>query len=239
MLSLDRQNEYRRRYAAAHPQWQPSGDLFERLARESLSSSARLLDLGGGRGGLLEKIHNNVSRAAIALDPDLTSLREHRLPSLARLCAFADDAPLAPGSFDLILSTWLLEHLTDPQKVFDEASRLLVPNGRFVFLTPNALHPLLVANRLSQLTPSLQRRLVPRLYGRAEADTFAVHYRANTPHTLQTLCARAGLSLTLYPIADPTYTAFNDFLFNISAWLEALIPTGLKIHLVGVAVKRT
>ena len=84
MLPLDKQNEYRRRYAALNPQWQASGDVYERLVRESLLYSTqrsndfsrlatevattfattRLLDLGGGRGGLIELIHGGVGFAA-------------------------------------------------------------------------------------------------------------------------------------------------------------------------------
>jgi hypothetical protein len=77
-----------------------------------------------------------------------------------------------------------------------------------------------------------------RLYARAEADTFPVQYRANTARRLHDLCRRAGLSLTLHFIADPTYTAFNEPLFHLSVWAERLIPQLFKVHLVGVAIKR-
>ncbi|MBI3244263.1 MAG: methyltransferase domain-containing protein [Chloroflexi bacterium] len=237
MLPLDRQNEYRNRYRALNPGWQPSGDVYERLVRDSISPQTRLLDLGGGRGGLIERIRFHVGLAA-ALDPDLDSLLDHRTPDVCRLCGLADLLPFSANSFDVVTASWLLEHLTAPEAVFNEIQRILKPGGLFIFLTPNALHPLLIANRLSKLAPALQRKLVPHLYARSEADTFPVQYKANTAKALQRLCNRVGFTLQLHLIPDPTYTAFNESLFRLSAWAEQLIPKSLKIHLVGVAAKR-
>jgi hypothetical protein len=66
-----------------------------------------------------------------------------------------------------------------------------------------------------------------------------VQYRANTANRLRALCRRVGLTLTLHFIPDPTYTAFNEPLFRLSLWAERLIPQLFKVHLVGVAIKRT
>lgn len=237
MLPLDRQNEYRNRYRALNPGWQSSGDVYERLVRDSISPQTRLLDLGGGRGGLIERIRTEVGLAA-ALDPDLDSLLDHRAPDVPRLSGLAESLPLPSNSFDVIAASWLLEHLAAPEAVFAEAHRVLVPGGRFIFLTPNALHPLLITNYFSRFFPALQRRLIPRLYARAEADTFPVQYKANTPARLTRLCNRAGLTLELRLVPDPTYTAFNESLFRLSVWAERLIPKSFKIHLIGVAIKQ-
>ena len=72
----------------------------------------------------------------------------------------------------------------------------------------------------------------------SEADTFPVRYKANTPDRLHTLGRQAGFAVELSCIGDPTYTAFNDALFRVSALLERAIPAQCKIHIVGVAIKK-
>lgn len=237
MLSLDRQNAWREAYRAAHPGWRPATELFADRVRASLGPGARLLDLGCGRGGLVEQLDHPLTRA-VGVDPDFVSLREHRLAALPRLAGVSDRLPLAPGSFDVVSASWLLEHLTDPAATFAEIGRVLRPGGAFIFITPNGRHPLAVVNRLLGRLSSLQGRAVDRLYGRAAADTFPTAYRANTPDALATLAAGAGLHLeALDRVADPTYLAFSAALFKVMSIFEDHLPPGRRIHLVGVARK--
>jgi SAM-dependent methyltransferase len=236
LLPLDRQNAYRARYQAQRPGWAPSGEVLEARVRAHLSPAARVLDLGCGRGGVLELLWPEV-RLAVGLDPDLASLREHRA-AFPRAGGSGEALAFAAGSFDLVLALWLLEHLAQPERVLAEMQRVLAPGGRAIVLTPNNRHPVVAANRLSQLFPAAQRRLVPRLYGRAEADTFSVHYRANTPARLRDLAAQAGFSGALVSvIPDPTYLAFGDLAYRASVALERLLPAGWGIHLIGEFVK--
>jgi hypothetical protein len=93
---------------------------------------------------------------------------------------------------------------------------------------------LLFLNRVAKALPQLQRRIVPRLYGRVEADTFPVRYHANTEAAIRTLAARCGLEVTtLKAISDPTYLALNGLMFRASAMSERLVPRGWGVHLLG------
>jgi ubiquinone/menaquinone biosynthesis C-methylase UbiE len=232
MLPLDRQNAYRERYRRRHPGWRPSGEAFEALTRQHLGPHQRVLDLGCGRGGVMELFWREVRRA-VGLDPDLASLREHRA-GFPRVCGLGDRLPFAPASFDVVIALWVFEHLAQPERVLAEAYRVLAPGGHVLCLTPNAHHPLILANRFSWAFPVVQRLLVPRLYGRAEADTFRVRYRANTLGQLRRLARESGFRVTrLEAISDPTYLAFNPLLFELSVWFERLLPAGLGVHLLG------
>jgi len=256
MLPLSRQNAYRDRYQRRRPDWRTSGAEFEALLRRHVSPASRVLDAGCGRGGVMELFWREVA-LPVGLDPDLRSLREHRTLSpllsgeggdvkhrgvrgsaMPRVCGWSERLPFENAAFDLVLALWLLEHLPRPQQTLIEIARVLRPGGYFLFLTPNALHPLIVANRGSQLLPAVQRALVPRLYGRAEADTFRVHYRANTPERLRALAAVCGFRvIALRAIQDPSYLAFNDFFFELSVLLESVLPRSWGVHLIGEWVK--
>ncbi|MFQ3534708.1 MAG: class I SAM-dependent methyltransferase [Aggregatilineales bacterium] len=230
-LSLEKQNRYRAQYRKRHPSWQPATEVYEGLIRAALRLDSAVLDVGCGRGGVLEQLGEAVALPC-GVDPDLASLREHRLPNLQRAAALADALPFRAASFDLLLCSWLFEHLQAPEQTFREFMRVLKPKGRLIFITPNANS--LVA-MLSRLLRPLQRYLVPRLYGRAEADTFPIYYRANTPRALARLAERVGGSLEqLQRIPDPTYLAFTPFLFRLSCRLAAITP---PVHLVGMLRK--
>ena len=236
MLPLDRQNRYRERYRRERPGWRSSGDEFEALARQRLGADSRVLDLGCGRGGVMELLWRDVRRA-VGTDPDLASLREHRA-GLPLACARGEAPPFASSSFEVVIALWVLEHLSEPEVVLQSIWRVLAPGGHFLFLTPNADHPLLMANRFSWAFPAVQKLLVPRLYGRSEADTFRVRYRANTPARLRQLAAAAGFAVdSQRTISDPTYLAFSEPGFRFSVWLESWLPASRYVHILGDWVK--
>ena len=232
MLPLDRQNAYRDRYAADHPGWRRATEVYEAAIRARLRSAGqpglRVLDIGCGRGGVLEQLGMAVNRP-FGIDPDGKSLVAFRLPAMPRAQALADAIPLPAASCDLVTCSWVLEHLIDPPVTFSEVARVLKPGGCFISLTPNARALVTFINRT--LRPA-QHLLVRRLYGRAESDTFPVQYRANTRAQLDRLAADAGLIADeTHAIADPSYLAFTPWLYAISAALSWVTP---PVHLVSV-----
>lgn len=236
MLSLERQNWLRERYRQMRPGWRPATEVYAGLVRGYLRPESWVLDVGCGRGGLVEQLGHPLSQV-VGVDPDVESLYEHRLP-LPRAAAFSDALPFAANRFDLAFASWLLEHLERPGRELAEVGRVLRPGGVLIFITPNRLHPLVSLNRLSGRVGRLQAWLVGWLYGRAAADTFPAYYRANTAADLRWLGAESGLRLVaLQVIADPTYLALRPGLFRPAVWLEEHLPVGRQIHLVGVLQK--
>jgi hypothetical protein len=95
-----------------------------------------------------------------------------------------------------------------------------------------------MANRFSWAFPAVQKLLVPRLYGRSEADTFRVRYQANTPARLRQLAANTGFNIASQrTISDPTYLAFNEAGYRLSVWLESWLPASSYVHIIGDWVK--
>ncbi len=236
-LPLSVQNAYRERYRAIRPGWQSSGDQLETIVRSHLTPESRVLDLGCGRGGVVELFWREV-RLAAGLDPDAPSLAEHRAPGMPVIRGVGESLPFVDESFDLIVCLWVLEHLQDPVITLKEVHRVLRAGGHFVFLTPNVRNPLLVVNRIGQALPSLQRRIVPRFYGRQEADTFPVRYRANTVEAIRAHASSAGLDVyDLRVVRDPTYLAVNSLMFRASVMSERFMPRSWGVHLVGDLVR--
>jgi SAM-dependent methyltransferase len=236
MLTLENQNALRRQYQQRNPQWRPATEVYADTVRRCLPANGRLLDLGCGRGGLVEQL-NHPLPLTVGVDPDFTSLREHRL-ALPRAVALSRHLPFLGGQFDLVLASWVLEHMAQPAADLAQISRVLKPGGVFVFITPNRRHPLIGLNRLVARLGLVQGRLIQWLYGRDTSDTFPAYYRANTAVDLQQLAASNQMHLSeLQAIADPTYLAFTPALFRLLAWLEARLPAEMAVHLVGAIRK--
>ncbi len=235
-LPYESQSAYRERYRAARPGWLSSGEQFDVMVKQHLTAETRVLDLGCGRSGGIERFWRE-ARLAVGIDRDHRSLGE-RTQKMAVLQSGGEHLPFADAAFDMVVSVWVIEHLDAPDKVFTEVARVLKPGGHFVFLTPNAHNPLIFGNRVGQVAPWLQHRLVAGVYGRDKADTFAIHYKANTSSRLRALAAATGFGVSsIKVIADPTYVAFNAFLFHAAVLGERVLPAGLGVHLLGDLVK--
>ena len=233
ILPLAVQNAYRERYRAIRPGWKSSGDQLETIVRSHITPDSRVLDLGCGRGGVVELLWRDV-RLAAGLDPDSPSLAEHRAAGLPVIRGVGERLPFVEESFDLVVCLWVLEHLRDPAATLREVRRVLRPGGHFVFLTPNMRNPMMVVNRIGKALPSLQRRVVPRFYGREETDTFPVQYRANTVEAIRRHASAAELDVyDLRVVPDPTYLAVNSVMFRAAVMSERLMPEGWGVHLLG------
>jgi SAM-dependent methyltransferase len=237
LLPYEAQTMFREQYRTARPGWMASGDQFDVIVRKHLTPETRVLDLGCGRTGGIDRFWRE-ARLAVGVDPDLGSLAA-RGGGMAVLQTGGEHLPFADGSFDMVVSVWVLEHLEAPEKVFAEVARVLKAGGHFIFLTPNALNPLVMGNRVGQLAPWLQKQLVSSVYGRDGADTFAVRYRANTTPKIKEMAAATGFDVSeLRVIADPTYVAFNALLFRAAMLSDRVMPAGLGVHLLGDLQKR-
>jgi ubiquinone/menaquinone biosynthesis C-methylase UbiE len=231
------QNAFRERYRAIRPGWRSSGDQLETIVRSHVTPKSAVLDLGCGRGGVVELLWRDV-RLAAGLDPDSPSLTEHRAAGMPVIRGIGENLPFVDESFDLVVCLWVLEHLKNPAATLGEVRRVLRPGGHFVFVTPNMRNPLMLANRIGKTLPLLQRRLVPRFYGRVEADTFAVQYRANTVAAITAHARAVGLDVyDMRVVPDPTYLAVNSFMFRASVMSELLMPKGWGVHLLGDLIR--
>lgn len=236
MLSLDKQNDLRRQYQNKNPDWRPATEVYADWVRHYCRPSSRILDIGCGRGGLVEQLAHPLSQI-VGIDPDWHSLQEHRL-DLARVAAFSDDLPFAANQFELAFASWVLEHLQDPLHTFQAISRVLQSGGVFVFITPNGRHPLAVLNHGLGRFGQVQGKLVERFYGRAADDAFPTYYRANKQGDIESLCQQSGLQVErLTAVADPTYLAFNQLMFDVMCKFEERLSDGRKLHLVGALRK--
>jgi len=93
-------------------------------------AATRILEVGCGTGRWLEALARP-ARWLTGLDPSREMLNQARmrLPAIPLLQAAGEHLPLATASFDLVFMVNVLHHLSDPARFFENAHRVLAPDG--------------------------------------------------------------------------------------------------------------
>ena len=101
---------------------------------------ARILDAGCGVGMYTEQFRRFSPRVTgVEVDPAVAAQAAARLPGI--VLAPAEALPFADGSFDVVFSHEVIEHVTDDAAAAAEMARVLAPGGRIVMFCPNRLYP--------------------------------------------------------------------------------------------------
>jgi SAM-dependent methyltransferase len=127
-----------------------TNDIAFNLISLKIHKTSKVLDLGAGRGYLARRIGKfmnnsgiNFKKFLLAADISRATFEAKEVPF--KKCNFNKELPFASGSYDLIYSIEVIEHLRSPYDFLAECSRILKPGGYLVLSTPNTLH---LASRL-------------------------------------------------------------------------------------------
>jgi len=200
---------------AVHPYRQ-----FEIEVESHLRPDMVLLDAGCGRSApVLRKFAGRAARLiGVEIEPfaDVPPEVETYSADLAHM-------PLPDASVDVVMSRSVFEHLTDPNAVFAELRRVLRPGGRVVFLTANMWdYGTLVARAIPN---RFHGRIVAKVEGRAQEDTFPTAYRTNTRRAVESHARGHGFVVDRFRYVSqyPNYLLFNGVLFFAGMCYEKLI----------------
>ena len=96
------------------------------------AGASRALDLGCGVGAMTRRLVKRGAVAPIAVDRSRVQLAAARRLGGGRwVLADGGALPFADARFDLVYSSWLLEHVPDPLAIVREVRRVLAPGGAF------------------------------------------------------------------------------------------------------------
>ena len=112
--------------------------------------SKRVLDAGCGTGWFSARAAQE-GATVISVDVGFRLLAQTaRKCQSSGVVASVCDLPFPSGTFDVVISSEVIEHTSDPARAVREMSRVLRPGGCLALTVPNRLwHPaVLVANRL-------------------------------------------------------------------------------------------
>ena len=200
---------------------------FEEVVRKTLRPEDTLLDAGCGHGAPVLRKFLGSARELVGVD--LVNF-DSDIPGLRLINRDLVDTGLPDASVDVVMSRSVMEHITDPTRMYLEMSRLLRPGGYFIFLTGNmwdysAIVAKLVPNRYHPW-------IVARTQGREEQDTFPVAYKTNTRRAVTKYADQVGFEVTSFTYLGqyPAYFLFNGPLFLLGTAYEKAISKFQKLH---------
>jgi ubiquinone/menaquinone biosynthesis C-methylase UbiE len=172
----------------------------------------------------------------VGVDVDMSSLKSSQETN--RVCADVSSLPFPDGSFDLVTSNMVFEHLSDPVAALREANRVLGEEGVLIIHTALSRHYMLIAGRLlsSILPRKTYRDLVSCYTGRKKEDIFPTVYKANTEKQLSAMTSKAGFQAGLVSYLETPL----DLPARLQAFEEGIrnfLPKSLKSSLLAVYMK--
>lgn len=103
-------------------------------------AGARILDNGAGLGTYLEALAPySAHRFGLEVEPDRAL--QARQSATGIILGVGEWLPFAAGSFDLVLSNEVVEHVDDDARYAAEMVRVTRPGGRVVVFAPNRWYP--------------------------------------------------------------------------------------------------
>jgi len=186
-----------------------------------------LLDAGCGRTA--PTLARFRGKAARLIGVDLVDFTDPP-PGLELHAGDLGALPLPDECVDLVMARSVMEHVTDPARVYGEIYRVLRPGGQFIFLTANLWD---YASIIAKVIPNRYHPwIVAKTEGRAEHDTFPVAYRTNTRRAVGKWARQAGFEVASFRYLGqyPAYFMFNGFLFLVATGYEKVISKIPALH---------
>ena len=159
-------------------------ELIVRAAGERIKGC--ILENGCGVGMYVEHL-SPFGGTVIGLEYDFERATEARQNSPLIINAAAESLPLPSGTFDLILSHEVIEHVQEDHTAIREIVRALKPGGRAVIFCPNRGYPFETHGVYWKGKYYFGNKLFVNYLPRALRDKLAPHVRVYSKHDMQKL----------------------------------------------------
>lgn len=97
-----------------------------------------VLEIGSGKGHVVDRLRDQ-GHSVVGVDIDRALVAESRVRhgDLSILVGAGERLPFSSSCFDVVLSFDVFEHIPDSDSHLAEVQRVLKPDGRYLFETPN------------------------------------------------------------------------------------------------------
>jgi SAM-dependent methyltransferase len=210
-------------------------EFYSRL-NSMITPESVVVDFGCGRGELNEDpvefrrnlrcLRGKVAKV-IGLDVDMAGRSNPTIDEFRSLTP-GNAWPIEDQSIDLVLSHSVLEHLPEPDYLFREARRVLVPGGFLCVLTTNLLSYVGLAAKL--IPNNFHAKVLSRAQSeRQEKDIFPTLYRCNTIFALRRQMSGHGFSAAIFGYdGGPGYLKFSKAAYAMGFLHQTMSPSFIR-----------
>ncbi len=193
---------------------------YEQMITSVLRSSDTILDAGCGRSAPILRKFKNSARKLVGVDLEDPS---EAIAGIHYIQGDISSIDLPSNSVDIVISRAVLEHVSDPEAVFNEIHRILKPGGHFISLLPNLWDYVSI---FSKLIPNrFHGYIVEKTEGRKTEDVFPTYYKTNTYNAIKRFSEKSGFTIETFQYLGqyPSMFMFNPYLFLLATVYEKLI----------------
>ena len=105
-------------------------------------ANKEILDVGAGTGRLSVSLANREAKVtALDSSPKMLQILKRKNSKITTVVGDAENLPFDDNAFDIVTAAFLIVHLKDPTRFFDEAYRVLKDGGTFVVTNINQKDP--------------------------------------------------------------------------------------------------
>ena len=231
---MGNQKFYVQEYSRLNPEWRNSVVIYRNIVRELTTPETYILDIGCGHIDNMKSVFDKTPHV-YGVDPDQSALDKNTLIKNKKV-GVVEELPFESNFFDLVVLQWVLEHLDNPEKAFQEIYRVLKPGGKVVFLTPNIWNYTIFIIRL--IPNRLHGLMNRKFYGKPEEDTYPTRYRINSVKKIAKTLEPMGFKKSQIIFnGDPYYLSINRPLFALACFIEKILDLkpfkSGKIYLIG------
>jgi ubiquinone/menaquinone biosynthesis C-methylase UbiE len=215
-------------------------ECYNKLLAPLIGSETVLLDAGCGKKGIMDLyVHEN--ELSVGTDISLQAMKENRSMDCYTVSNL-EYIPFKSGTFDVIVSAWVVEHMKEPPKIFKEFHRVLKRGGSLIIVTNSLFHPMMFLSFIlpERLRDAIKKRLFPPKF---DEDTFPTYYKLNSVRKMKVTLKDLGFSKVFTDYSgDPSIYLFFRRIFPIALLYEKVTNIKwlkfLKMHVVGHYIKR-
>ena len=205
-------------------------DMILKAAGERIKG--KILENGCGIGMYVEHL-SPFGGTVIGLEYDFERAKEARKNSPHIFNAAGESIPLPSGTFDLILSHEVIEHVQDDRAAIREMIRILKPGGRAVIFCPNRGYPFETHGIYWKGQYHFGNKLFVNYLPRSLRDKLAPHVRVYSKKDLEKLFADLPICFIeqtiIFGAYDNLIARFGAFGRVLRGVLQFLEKTPLKM----------